>query len=210
MIGKILNSISFRGVVTTQLLLIVAACNGASGPAETPVAEEGARPNILFIFIDDMGWPDVEPYGHEFHETPHINQLAADGLLFTDAYAASPVCSSTRGSVQSGQYPARVGITDFIPGHWRPYEKLTVPINRTQWLPHEVVTVGETLQAAGYTTGYYGKWHLDGFDAVSLPTVQGYDQARTRRGGAHFGFADQFEPALRKPARRCLPGRRAD
>ena len=69
-----------------------------------------------------------------------------------------------------------------------------MPVNQTQWLPFDVVPVGEALRDAGYTTGYFWKWHLDGFDAVSLPTVQGYDHARTRRGGAHFGFGDMFEP----------------
>ncbi len=175
-------------------MVLLAACRNESTQVDQTVAGEKTPPNIVFILIDDMGWPDVEPYGHEFHETPHVNRLAADGMQFTNAYAASPVCSSTRASIQSGQYPARVGITDFIPGHWRPFEELTVPINRTQWLPHEVVTVGEALRDAGYTTGYYGKWHLDGFDAVSLPTVQGYEEARTRRGGAHFNFGDMFEP----------------
>jgi uncharacterized sulfatase len=181
-------------IVGLAAMVLLASCSNGSSQIDGTIAGADGPPNIVFILIDDLGWPDVEPYANEFHETPHINRLAADGMRFTNAYAASPVCSSTRASIQSGQYPARVGITDFIPGHWRPFEALTVPTNRTQWLPHEVVTVGETLREAGYTTGYYGKWHLDGFDAVSLPTVQGYEVARTRRGGAHFNFADRFEP----------------
>ena len=77
------------------------------------------RPNIIFILADDLGGRDLPIYGNQFNEAPNIDKLAAQGMLFTDAYAA-PVCSPTRASIQSGQYPARVGIFDFIPGHWRP------------------------------------------------------------------------------------------
>ncbi|HEC02681.1 MAG TPA: twin-arginine translocation signal domain-containing protein, partial [Phycisphaerales bacterium] len=102
------------------------------------------KPNIVFILIDDMGWPDVACYGSKFHETPNIDRLASQGMKFSDAYAACPVCSPTRASIMAGQYPARVGITDFIPGHWRPYEKLIVPENRLE-LPLESVTIAEAL-----------------------------------------------------------------
>jgi len=106
-----------------------------------PATKLQKKPNIVFILIDDMGWPDVACYGSKFHETPNIDRLASQGMKFTDAYAACPVCSPTRASIMAGQYPARVGITDFIPGHWRPYEKLVVPENRLQ-LPLESVTIG--------------------------------------------------------------------
>ncbi len=152
------------------------------------------RPNIVFILIDDMGWPDAEVYGHQFHETPNINKLAAEGIVFTDAYTASPVCSSTRASIQSGQYPARVGITDYIPGHMRPFEILKVPHNRTQYMPLDVITMGEVIRDAGYATGYIGKWHLNGFEKGRLPKSQGYDYAITRLGGAHFDFASKYDP----------------
>ncbi len=138
------------------------------------------KPNFVFILIDDMGWPDLGCYGNEFHETPNIDRLAAEGMRFTDAYAACPVCSPTRASIVSGQYPARVGITDFIPGHWRPYEKLRVPINRQQFLPHDSVTIAEALQPAGYTSGIYGKWHLGGLE--HYPDKQGFDAMGVRRG----------------------------
>ena len=115
------------------------------------------EPNIVFILLDDMGWSDLPCYGNTFHETPHLDRLAKQGMRFTDAYAACPVCSPTRASIMAGQYPARVGVTDFIPGHWRPYEKLRVPTNRTQHLPLEIVTVAEALQGAGYVTGHVGK-----------------------------------------------------
>jgi len=135
-----------------------------------------SHPNILFILIDDMGWADLPCYGNRFHETPNIDRLAAQGMRFTDAYAACPVCSPTRASVLAGQYPARIGITDFIPGHPRPWARLTVPNNRLQ-MPLETVTIAEALKHAGYITGHIGKWHLGpkGFG----PENQGFDFVRT-------------------------------
>jgi arylsulfatase A len=131
------------------------------------------KPNIVFILIDDMGWPDPACYGHPFHETPTIDQLCAEGLKFTDFYAATPVCSSTRATIQSGQYSARVGITDFIPGHFRPFEKLVVPPIENA-LPTSIKTPGDQLRAAGYVTGYFGKWHL-GPESTRGPNTCGYD-----------------------------------
>ena len=134
--------------------------------AETP-------PNIVFLLIDDMGWPDVVCYGHEYHETPVIDQLCADGMKFTDFYAATPVCSSTRSTIQSGQYSSRTAITDFIPGHWRPFEKLVVPPIEHN-LAEGVKTPGDALKAAGYATGYFGKWHL-GNEKTHGPQTCGYE-----------------------------------
>ena len=116
-------------------------------------------PNIVFLLIDDLGWSDVACYGNRFHETPAIDSLAAAGVRFTDFYAATPVCSSTRSTIQSGQYSARTAITDFIPGHFRPFERLVVPEIEHQ-LADDVQSPGELLAAAGYATGYFGKWHL--------------------------------------------------
>lgn len=118
-----------------------------------------SQPNIVFLLIDDMGWPDVGCYGHRFHETPVIDQLAASGMRFTDFYAATPVCSSTRSTIQTGQYSARTGITDFLSGHWRRHAKLIVPPLEQNLRPG-IRTPGHLLQQAGYTTGYFGKWHL--------------------------------------------------
>jgi len=141
--------------------------------------------NFVFILIDDMGWPDLGCYGNKFHETPNIDRLARQGMRFTDAYAACPVCSPTRASIVAGQYPARLGITDFIPGHWRPYEKLRVPINRQQHLPLESITIAEALKPAGYVSGAFGKWHLGG--GMFYPNRQGFDSMLVT-SGRHFGF----------------------
>ena len=145
-------------------------------PASSALAAE--PPNIVFILIDDMGWPDVTCYGHEFHETLVIDQLCADGMKFTDFYAATPVCSSTRSTIQTGQYSARTAITDFIPGHWRPFEKLIVPPIEHQ-LADGIKTPGAVLKAAGYATGYFGKWHV-GEEKNHGPDAYGYEvTART-------------------------------
>jgi len=130
------------------------------------------KPNIIFIFIDDMGWTDVGCYGNNFVDTPRIDKLAREGLRFTDAYAAGAVCSPTRCAVQSGQNQARIGITAHIPGHWRPFERVITPLT-TMALPLETVTIAEALKQSGYTTGYVGKWHLGnaGFQPLSISAV---------------------------------------
>src|SRR5436853_7498537 len=85
-----------------------------------------APPNVVLVLADDLGWADCGCYGNHFNETPRIDRLAAQGLRFTAAYAM-PVCSPTRAAIQSGQNPARLGLTAHIPGHWRPFEKLCEP-----------------------------------------------------------------------------------
>jgi len=131
------------------------------------------RPNIVLIFIDDLGWRDIGCYGNSLVETPRIDRLAAQGVRFTDFYAAGAVCSPTRCALQSGQNQARIGITDFIPGHWRPFERVITP-RPTMALPLATVTVAEALKAAGYATGYVGKWHLGNAPRFQ-PDRQGYD-----------------------------------
>jgi arylsulfatase A len=147
----------------------------------------GEKPNIVFILADDLGWADLPAYGNAFNEAPNLDRLANEGMRFTNAYAACPVCSPTRASIQSGQYPARVGVIDFIPGHWRPYEKVIVPKNCTQYLPEEIITIGESMKEAGYATGYFGKWHL-GNSQEHHPLNQGYDQANVGQGFYHVRF----------------------
>ena len=164
--------------------------------------EEGP-PNIIFILADDLGWADLPAYGNAFNEAPNISRLASQGKLFTNAYAAAPVCSPTRASIQSGQYPARTGIIDFIPGHWRPYEKLRVASNKTQFLPSDIHTLGELMRDAGYATGYFGKWHLGG-SPEHLPESQGYNESVVYRGGGYFGFGEKLHPPQDIPPQKIL------
>ena len=129
--------------------------------------------NFVFILVDDMGWADLSGYGSTYHLSPIIDRLAGQGMKFTDAYAACPVCSPTRASLLTGKYPARVGVTDFIPGHWRPWEKLVVPPIHNQ-LPLAETTIPEALKKAGYVSACFGKWHL-GWGAEFAPDKQGFD-----------------------------------
>ncbi len=164
---------------------------------------EDTKPNIIFILADDMGWADLPVYGNKFNEAPNIEALAKEGMMFTNAYAACPVCSPTRASILSGQYPAHVGITDFIPGHWRPYEEVRVPINRTHYLPLEIKTIGETIKEAGYATAYFGKWHL-GFQDDFHPKNQGFDEAIVYDGGGFYNYGERMKPAQDIPETKIL------
>ena len=130
----------------------------------------GKRPNFVFILIDDLGWMDVGYNGSKFYETPNIDLLSANGMQFTDAYAACPVCSPTRASIFSGKYPARLNITDWIGGGQK---GMLLPAPYEHQLPLEEVTVAEVLQQAGYATGFIGKWHLG--DEGYWPQDQGFD-----------------------------------
>jgi arylsulfatase A-like enzyme len=130
------------------------------------------HPNVVLIVADDLGWADPGCYGSKYHKTPHIDRLAAEGMRFTQAYAA-PVCSPTRASIMTGQHPARLGITDWLPGRPdRPDQKLLRPPLVTG-LPADVPTLPGLLKKAGYTTALIGKWHLGG--KGSLPTDRGFD-----------------------------------
>ena len=132
-----------------------------------------ASPNIVFILIDDMGWADGACFGSKFYETPNIDKLAVSGTRFTQAYAASAVCSPSRASLLTGKYPARLHITDWIPGEGAPgNSRFTVP-NWQQSLPLNERTLAEALGTRGYATVHLGKWHLGG--KGYLPQNQGFD-----------------------------------
>jgi len=146
---------------------IKSACFGAATIAwpgiVSCVTGHGSRatnlPNFLFILADDLGWSQLGCYGSDFYETPNLDRLASEGMKFTDAYAACPVCSPTRASIMTGKYPARLHLTDFIAGGRFPYEKLKQP-KWQKYLPLEETTIAEVLKAAGYATASFGKWHL--------------------------------------------------
>lgn len=133
---------------------------------------EKSKPNFLFILADDLGWNQLGCYGSKFYETPNIDRLAREGMRFTDAYSACPVCSPTRASIMTGRYPAHLHITDYIPGDTFPYEKLTQP-EWQKYLPPEEVTIAEVFKGAGYITASFGKWHLS--TAKKPPESELYD-----------------------------------
>lgn len=133
-------------------------------------------PNILFILIDDLGWKDLGCYGSDYYRTPNIDRLAAEGMRFTDGYAACAVCSPTRAAILTGKYPARLMLTEWLPsGRWDPKAKLRSGRFLRQ-LPLEEVTLAEALREGGYRTGVVGKWHLGG-EPFSTPAHHGFDVA---------------------------------
>ena len=123
----------------------------------------GATPNVILILADDLGWTDLSCYGSTFYETPNIDRLAREGMKFTQAYSACTVCSPTRAALLTGKYPARLHITDWIPGLPPENPKLLVP-PWTKYLPVEEMTIARALRAKGYTTASIGKWHLGSED----------------------------------------------
>ena len=139
-----------------------------------------AKPNIVFILADDLGCMDVGCYNPKtFYETPNIDGLAKRGMRFTQGYAACCVCSPTRGSIMTGKYPPRFGVTDYIPGA-RSGKLLSAP--NADHLALEEVTIAEALRDAGYATFFAGKWHLGGGEFY--PGAQGFPPELTNGKGA--------------------------
>jgi len=174
---------------------IAGAGRQAAAVAGLPLLARGAPqtpPNFLFILIDDMGWRDLGCYGSTFYETPHIDRLASQSVRFTNAYAACPVCSPTRASILTGKYPARLHLTDWIPGRaqWPTSRLLKAPF--LDRLPLQEVTLAQALKPLGYTSASIGKWHLGG--PPYYPDRHGFDLnvAGTERGqpASYFGPFD--------------------
>lgn len=162
-------------VLITLLLLVFFGCR------------EKPKPNIILFFIDDLGWTDLGCYGSDLYETPHIDQLASEGIRFTNAYAACTVCSPSRAALMTGKYPARLHLTDWIQGHKRPNAKLKVP-DWQMYLDTTELTIAEALKKGGYITAIFGKWHL-GDDPVYWPQEQGFD---VNIGGYRWGAPGSY------------------
>ena len=124
------------------------------------------------ILADDLGWTDLACYGSKLYETPNIDQMARDGMKFTQAYSACTVCSPTRAAILTGKYPGRLHITDWIPGQMPENPKMIVP-DWTKYLPHEEITIARALKEDGYATASIGKWHLGGEEYY--PDKHGFD-----------------------------------
>lgn len=176
-----------------------------------PATAQDAPPNIVIFFADDLGVNDLGCYGRTEHKTPRIDRLAQEGMRFTCAYTAQPICSPSRAALMTGLYPARLQLTNFLNG--RPdanSQKLLQPIIQGQ-LPLEEITIAELLKQAGYKTGLFGKWHLgngrfgpqaQGFDTVVMPKANtpptsaegGKGEYETTAAAIQFIEANQSTP----------------
>jgi arylsulfatase A len=149
-----------------------------------------SRPNIIFILADDLGYMDLGCYGNPFNETPHLDALAKGGIRFTQAYAASTVCSPSRAAIMTGKHPARLKLTNFINGR---REDSLSPVRAADWkpyLPTAEITLAERLKTLGYQTSMIGKWHLGVGDSLA-PWRQGFDYVRMigRNGLDYYNYS---------------------
>lgn len=165
-----------HSMLLTLLLLLLSVC-GWSQP----------KSNVLFILADDLDWSDLGYQGSRFYETPHIDRLASEGVVFSQGYAAAPVCSPSRAAILTGKYPARLNLTDYLPGNaaYGPHKDqrlASAPIR--QHLPPEEVTLAEAFKNHGYATFFSGKWHL-GKSPQYFPENQGFDINRGGNGTGH-------------------------
>lgn len=179
------------------IILIIACTLFAVQPIN---AKKCQKPNIILILVDDMGWTDLGCMGSPFYKTPNIDQLATEGIKFTDAYAACTVCSPSRAAILTGRYPARHGITSYIKGvpkeklptqNPEGYEdnakfKMLTPENHL-WMELDEITIAEILKEQGYATCHVGKWHL-GHDKW-WPNKQGFDH---NIGGCEMGLPPSY------------------
>ncbi|MHC4867139.1 MAG: sulfatase [Planctomycetota bacterium] len=190
----------------------VAGCTSFAAASANKAATK--KPNIIFILIDDMGWKDLGCYGASFFETPNIDRLAAQGMRFTDAYAACAVCTPTRASIMTGKYPARLHMDGHIRPDLKPYPqgsgKLINPQFK-QWLEPSEETIAEALKMGGYTSASIGKWHLgEQSGAQYRPQNQGFSRVVLSQ---HHGDMKYFYPFVNRkkwPYAGPLPGQPGD
>jgi arylsulfatase A len=163
-------------ILTTLLLAPLAALHAAE-----------SKPNIVLILADDLGWSDLGCYGADLHETPHLDQLAKQGVRFTDAYAMS-VCTPSRAALLTGKHAARLHMTIWSEGSkGGPKNRKLIQANSLHDLPHTETTLARHLQKAGYLTSLVGKWHLG--DAAHYPETHGFD---VNIGGTQWGAPQTF------------------
>ena len=183
---------------------IKAAALGAlftSCATQTPLTPKGPKQNFVFILADDLGWRDLGCYGSTFYETPHLDRLAREGVRFTEAYAACPVCSPTRASIMTGKYPARLATTDWFgapqpeTAHAHPTgSRPLLPAPYLDHLPLEETTIAEALKKSRYRTFFAGKWHLG--EKAYYPEEQGFD---INKGGHEKGSPRSYFSPYQNP-----------
>lgn len=175
-----------------NLVLLLALLYSCAAPESTD-QQAAVKPNVLILFVDDLGWTDLGVFGSDLYQTPAIDQLAADGVRFTNAYSACTVCSPSRAAMMTGMYPGRTNVTDFITGGVRPHAKLRIP-DWNMKLDHEYTSLAEAMKAGGYKTAHVGKWHLMPRDQPEmmngyLPQRHGFD---INIGGNEWGAPGSY------------------
>jgi len=172
-------------MISPFLPLIIGLSLVASAGSQTIAPANGSnRPNMVIIFTDDLGYGDLGCYGHPSIRTPHLDGMAAEGLRFTDFYAAAAVCTPSRAALLTGRYAIRCGMTGVL-----------FPDSRGGLPPGEI-TLAETLKAAGYATAHIGKWHL-GIHEGARPQDQGFDSSY----GLPYSNDMDLRPGLKSSAR---------
>ncbi|HEC42959.1 MAG TPA: DUF4976 domain-containing protein [Bacteroides sp.] len=151
-------------------IVILIFLGGLILPACTGEGEEKVQPNFVFVLVDDLSWSDLSYNGSKVYETPNVDKLATQGMVFSDFYSGGPVCSPTRSSILTGKSTARTGITTYLITPERDAEYVT------HALPLEEFTIAEALKEQNYATGYFGKWHL-GYSQEHWAANQGFDTA---------------------------------
>ncbi|OAV44173.1 sulfatase [Lewinella sp. 4G2] len=174
------------------ILSLAAACTPDIAPAAAPAndtldAPTKNQPNILLIVADDLGWADLNCYGSHLIESPNLDKLARNGIQFMQGYAAAPVCSPSRASIQTGIHPARIGMTEHLHGYYDNGKTALIPPRIPQGLALDYTTLGELAASAGYRTAHVGKWHL-GNDEYA-PDKQGYE---ITYAGGRYGLPRSF------------------
>lgn len=198
------------GQISWLAVLTILSALGA--PLQGQMNQEARSPNIVLIMADDLGWKDLHCYGNEKLDTPNLDRLAQQGMLFTDAYSASPVCTPTRAALMTGESPARLNITNHAGGHPLHFQKPGTNLITPKWLRHlplERVTLAEQLKGAGYSTAFVGKWHLSNQSKADQPQAgpkltepelrpehQGFD---LNLGGCKFGGPPSYFSPYKLP-----------
>ncbi|MGL6312872.1 sulfatase [Vibrio sp. WXL103] len=191
------------------LCLALISCIGVSATvnAAQPIMtleefnQSDVQPNILMIMVDDLGWQDLNVYGNHDIDTPNLDRLAEQGMLFRNAYASAPVCSPSRAGAITGQHPARIGMTNHIAyREYAPVNAVVFDAPTLRNLPTDIPTFAEALQQNGYRTGFFGKWHLSELkkgtrevtDPNTLPDRRGFDI--NVAGGPFGGPSSWYSP----------------
>ncbi len=172
-------------------LLLIAMFFPLPGYSQNNTQNESPKPNILLINIDDMGWRDVGFMGSKYYETPNIDKLAKEGVIFTNAYAAASNCAPSRACLMSGQWPQRNGIyTVANSDRGKSRDRKIIPVKNNEYMPSDNILISQVLKKAGYTTCHAGKWHLS-----DTPLSFGFD---VNIGGCHAGNPGSYYPPYKR------------